>query len=78
MSPDFELEIALARILERARRWVGFVPLLAKVIRVNPFRSAIRSFIRKIRDGRLAEQFGGHQMARPFSGPSSIELDVEV
>jgi len=57
---------------------VGFVPLLAEVIGVDPNRRTIRLFIRKIRDGRLAEQFGGHQFASSFGGPGFVELDFEA
>ena len=42
LSPDFELEIAVAGILERTGSWVGFVASPAEVIGVDLNRCTIR------------------------------------
>ena len=61
-------------ILERPGRWIGFVPWFSEIIGVDANRRAIRLFLGKIRDGRLAEQFGGHQVTCSLGGPASSSV----
>ena len=65
-------------ILEWAGHWIGLVPLLAEIVGVDPQRRAVGMFVGQIRDGRLAEQFGGHEFAGRLGAPGFVERDFEV
>src|SRR4029077_14686809 len=76
--PDFEFKLALAGILEGSGRWIRFVSAFAEVIGVDPNRRAIRLLVRHFWDSRLAEQFGGHQLAAACGGPAPLERELEI
>ena len=59
-SPNPDLHIALSRTLKRPRTRIRFAPALAQVIRVDANRRAVRLFIRKIGNCRLAQHRRGH------------------